>query len=174
MAPIAGLQTARAQAAQFFSHPTWDVILLLLIACAGLFFVFSRARRRIVSSLVHTYIASSLTAIIPKERIADFIGVEHAARIEAGIFLAIFFILFIFLGSLGSGILRTWWYAIILSVLQMGLFLHILFGFLSRAEQNALAPFTKTFIANPDLAFWWYLLPVVALLVIRRLTLRYE
>ena len=164
---------------QILSHPTWDVILLLGLLAGGFFYGISAGRKRIAETILSTYVAFALASAVPPGWLhAIASGIKDESLAHAVVFVVTFFLLAFLLGGRkkrgGFARASSWWQVFLLSFLQVGLFIHILLGFLSAKTIAGLAPLTKNFIANPSYHFWWFLLPLVVLILLRRIEGRGE
>ena len=165
-----------SQAAVALSHPTVDLIVLFTLIAGGLFYGIVAGRRKIVSSLLLTYVAIALFPALPLEKLAGMVGMKDKSIILMSGFVALFVVLVLFLGARrrGFGQSSAWWQIFLLSFLQMGLLIHMALGFLPPEKSRMLAPLTRTIFANPDIHIWWLVVPILALMVIRRLIHRDE
>ena len=165
-----------SQAAGALSHPTIDVIVLLTLIGGGLFYAFFAGRRKLISSLMLTYMAIAVFPVLPIETLRKITGAGNTPVIPMASFAILFFLLVLFLGARrrGFGHSTSLWQIFLLSFLQVGLLIHIILGFLPPEKINALAPLTRAVFANPSLHVWWLLVPVVVLIFIRHLIHRDE
>ena len=165
-----------SHAAAALSHPTVDAIVLFVLIAGGLFYGIIAGRRKIVSSLLLTYVAIAIFPTLPIEKLALLSGTRDSSVISMAAFIILFVLLVLFLGARrrGFGQSSTWWQIFSLSFLQMGLLIHTVLGFLPPEKSSALAPFTRSVFANPTLHIWWLVVPILALAVIRRLIHRDE
>lgn len=171
------IQTARNYSASLLGAPSWDIVLLLGTAAVGLFYGLSTGRRRVVSSILYTYVALGVFPVIPVERLAALARISDPAVARIAAFACLWLALFFLLGRgrlFSFPPARGWIQALILTVAQTGLLLHILFSFLPAERIRTLAPIIQTFIANPDLRVWWLLGPLAILLIIRRIEAQNE
>lgn len=166
---------AVVQFQKIISHPTWDLVVLFALVAGGLLYGITAGRRKIVSTLMLTYVASALFSAIPAEVFANMPWVKEKFVALLGMFLALFLLLAWLLGARrarGFASDGSWWQIFLLSFLQMGLLIHIILGFLPFDRIQALAPLTRNVFANPNTHFWWLAAPVVVLILIRRLEAR--
>lgn len=160
-----------ATTSQILSHPTWDIVLIFVMIAIGFFYGISRGRHKMVSSVINTYVALAVFNVVPIESIAHYIKVENLFIVKTIVFFAIFLPL-IFLMSRGrpryfkSTI--SWWQVFLLSFIQTGLLIHIVFSFLSPETTKQLAPLTKSFFANTNLTIWWLTIPLLFMIFLRR------
>lgn len=170
---IAGINISGAQATagQILSHPTWDIILIFTMIAIGFFYGISRGRHKMVSSVINTYVALALFNAVPIGAIAHYLKTGNLFAIKTGIFFAIFSPLVFLMNRGRPRYLRSniaWWQVFLLSFIQTGLLIHIVFSFLSPEVTKNLAPITKSFFANTNLTIWWLALPLLFLIFIRR------
>jgi len=165
-----------SQAASFLSHPTLDVLVLFVLIGGGLFYAIVAGRRKIISSLMITYMALALFPVLPVATLANSFGVKDKSVVFMVSFIILFVLLTLFLGARrrGFGQSSSWWQIFLLSFLQMGLLIHTVLGFLPSEKTAVLAPFTRTVFANPNTHLWWLVAPAAALILIRRLIYRDE
>lgn len=171
---LAAIQTT---ATKIFSHPTWDLILLFVLVAAGFFYGISAGRRKIISSIIYTYVALAVLPAIPIERVGKILNIQDLFFLKGGIFLLLFFLMIFLLSRGGARAFAasgSWWQVFLLSFVQAGLLIHILLSFLPADKIKDLAPLTRTVFANPNFHLWWLLGPLVILVFIRKTELREE
>jgi len=169
------VQSFQNLTAGIFSNPTWDLLLIFALIAGAFFYGISTGKRKIVSAIIHTYVAFALFTTVPIASIQNIIGIEQEFVTRVGVFLLIFFLLVWFMGaraSIGFSSASSWWQVFVMSFLQVGLLVHILLGFLPDEKIEQLAPFTKAVLANPDFQIWWFLIPIVFLIIIRRMDMK--
>lgn len=169
------LQFVQHQASIILSNPTWDMVLLFLLLAAGFFYGISFGRQRVSANILYTYAAFAIATALPLDQIAAFAQIGKLFFAKSALFLALFFFLSFMLGgprryNFGAG--GAWWQTFLLSILQVGLLMHFMLQFLPRSEFVRLAPITKTVFANPTYHIWWVLLPIVILIIFRRIDAR--
>lgn len=160
-----------ATTSQILSHPTWDIMLIFVMIAIGFFYGISRGRHKMVSSVINTYVSLAVFYAMPIEAIARYIKIENLFIVKTAVFFAIFLPL-VFLLNRGrpryfkSNI--SWWQVFLLSFIQTGLLIHIVFSFLSPDMAKQLAPLTKSFFANTNLTIWWLVIPLLFMIFLRR------
>ena len=167
--------TTKTQA--ILSHPTWDVMTIVALVGIGFFYGIAAGKRRIAITILYTYVAYAITSVLPFERLSAFANFPQEVFIKAGIFLILFFVLPLLLGAkqrIRFANAGAWWQIFILSFLQAGLLLHILITFLPGEYTALLAPVTKNLLTTPGFHLLWFIGPLVALIVLRRLESRNE
>ena len=165
---IPGVQ---ATAGQILSHPTWDIVLIFVMIAIGFFYGISRGRHKMVSSVINTYVALALFNVVPIGAIAHYLKTNNLFAIKTAVFFAIFLPLVFLMNRGRPRYLRSniaWWQVFLLSFIQTGLLIHIIFSFLSPEMTKNLAPITKSFFANTNLTIWWLGLPLLFLIFVRR------
>lgn len=170
---IAGINVSGAQvtAGQILSHPTWDIILIFVMIAIGFFYGISRGRHKMVSSVINTYVALALFNAVSIDAIAKMFRTDNLFIVKTAVFFAIFLPLVFLMNRGRPRYLRSnisWWQVFLLSFIQTGLLIHIVFSFLSPEITKSLAPITKSFFANTNLTIWWLGLPLLFLIFIRR------
>lgn len=170
-----GINQSKELLVPILSHPTWDLILIFTMIAAGFFYGLSTGKGRVAATIIYTYVALAVLAAIPLERMRGFAKIDPSL-LQLVLFIVTFFLLAFFLGSKrrhrGFAPARMWWRVFILSFLQVGLLIHIGFSFLPPEKTQTLAPLTRNFFANPNLHFWWIVLPLLILVILRRLEAR--
>ena len=164
-------------ASAILSHPTWDVILFAGLFAIGVFYGLWAGRKRIISAIIYTYVALALLSAIPISAVVRFTGMKEEYTIQMGVFAITFLILFFFLGRgkvIGFPAAQSWWQTFLLSFIQLGLLAHIIIGFLPPSYIRTFAPLTKAVFATPEYHIWWLLIPIITLIIVRRLGVRDE
>ena len=160
---------------------SWDWLIILFFLAAAFVYGLSMGRNRLTTVILGTYFSFILTKSLPWSELS-FLGVRGSPGSTVQIFIFLAIILgFYFLiphSALSSAIrLRgrgraSWWQSLILSVLQIGLILSIVVSFLSGKIVAGLSPLAKTIFVGPLAQFFWLLLPIIAIMFLRRR--RYE
>lgn len=169
--PNIAIPGMHAATSQILSHPTWDIVLIFVMIAIGFFYGISRGRHKMVSSVINTYVSLAVFHAMPIEAIARYIKIENLFIVKTAVFFAIFLPL-VFLLNRGrpryfkSNI--SWWQVFLLSFIQTGLLIHIVFSFLSSETVKQLAPFTRSFFANTNLTIWWLVIPLLFMIFLRR------
>lgn len=166
------VQSFQKLTAGIFSSPTWDILLIFALIAGAFFYGISTGRRKIIAAIVHTYVAFALFTALPIASIQNFTGIGQEFVAKVGAFLLIFILLVILMGARSASAFSSassWWQIFVMSFLQVGLLVHILLGFLPEDKIEQLAPFTKTVFAHPDYRLWWFFIPIIFLIIVRRL-----
>ena len=156
---------------QILSHPTWDLILIFAMIAIGFFYGLSRGRHKMVSSVLNTYIALAVFNAVPIATIAGYIKLDNIFIVKIIVFFAIFLPLTFLLNRGRPRFFRSnisWWQVFILSFIQTGLLIHIIFSFLPPEISKNLAPLTKSVFANINLTVWWLVIPLIFMIFLRR------
>ena len=157
--------------AQIFSHPTWDLILIFAMISIGFFYGLSRGRHKMVSSVLNTYIALAVFNVVPLMTIAGYTKLDNLFIVKIIVFFAIFLPLTFLLNRGRPRFFRSnisWWQVFILSFIQTGLLIHIVFSFLPPDTAKNLAPLTRSVFANTNLTIWWLVIPLIFMIFLRR------
>lgn len=175
--PETNLKIIHATTAQVLSHPTWDLMLVFVILAIGFFYGISRGRYKMMSTILNTYVALAVSSAVAIDRVAAALGIDDIFIARVIVYVAIFLILVIFLNR-GRKLLFSrsisWWQIFVLSFIQTGLFIHILFSFLPPERVKLLAPLTRAFFANPSLHLGWLAAPLIFLIFFHKLGRREE
>ncbi len=161
--------------ARILSHPTWDIMVVFALLAAGFFYGITAGKTRIAATIIYTYAAFALTSVLPLDKFAVKFSETEALFFTVGIFLAVFLLTAFLLGSrrsAGRAPASSWWQIFLMAFLQVGLLIHILLNFLPTKYMEMLAPLTRTVFANPDLRVWWFVVPLAALIIMRRFEAR--
>lgn len=135
-----------------------------------------RGRKRIAALVIYTYVALAIFTVLPIERIAGLVSGQPVHLIKIAVFLALFLLLALSLGSRGKkGFAGAggWWQALALSVVEAGFLSFILLGFLPEERARDLVPIVQEIFLNPAYRLPWMIAPM-ALVVLLRLWERRE
>jgi len=149
----------------------WTAIFIFL--AVAFLYGLSMGRNRMVAIMLGTYFSYILAKNIPWKEL-DFLGLKEAPSSSAQIFIFLALILgFYFLiphsslrhtFKLGGKNKGNWWQALLLSILQIGLILEMVVGFLSIKSLNNLNPLAKMIFSGDWPRFIWFILPILALM----------
>ena len=151
--------------------------MIFALLAGALFWAFVAGRRKVMSSILMTYVALAVFPAIRQERIVAALGLDRSSFTAAGIFLGLFIILVLFLGARrrhAFSLSGPWWQTLFLSFIQMGLLIHIVLSLIPDDVIQRLSPLTRSVFTDSGVHIWWLIVPVVFLILIRRLTLRDE
>ncbi len=159
--------------------PTWDV-LLVIGAIVGVFiYGMTMGKNKLFALLLSTYFSFVIVAFAPWKNIGTMFGYATSFPSPAGevfIFLALI-VAFCFLlpnSTLGS-MLRlgkvskgVWYQVLIFSILEVGLLASIILSLLPVKTYSDLNPLVKQFFIDPMLQFFWILVPLLAMVLLRK------
>ena len=156
---------------------SWDWLIILFFLIVAFIYALSMGKNRLVVVILGTYLSLILTKGLPWSELS-FAGIKEtpSSTVQIFIFLAIILgFYFLIPHSALSSALRlrgrgrsSWWQALILSVLQVGLILSIVINFLSGKILAGLSPLAKTIFIGQLAQFLWLLLPIFAIMFLRR------
>jgi len=158
----------------------WDLFIGLAFLTAVLVYGFFLGRNRLIILLLSSYFALLISRVIPWGKLAtwEWLGVQKgpSASTQIIVFLAlVLFFYFLIPRSVLSSVLRirkrgeaAWWQLFILSIMQVGLLVAVIFSFLNPAELADLAPLIKKLFINPNAEFVWITLPILTMTLMRR------
>lgn len=160
-------------AQSLWSHPSWDVVLVMALLAIGFFYGISTGKRKAVTAIIYTYVAFAIFSAVPFDRLNAVIKLKDGFFLKIGVFALLFvFLIFVFGRTRTRGFARpsAWWQIFLLSFTQVGLMIHIVLGFLPHEQIITLAPLTKNVFANPALHVWWFLGPLALLMFLKRVS----
>ena len=176
--PLAASSSLLSLAAvgQIVSHPTLDAAFIFGLLAAALFSAFAAGRRKIVSAIMVFYMAIAIFAALPAERVISSLGLRNAWWGPAALFLVLFLLLVLFLGARRAGGFASgaWTQTLFLSIALMGLVGHSALSLLPANKTALFGPWIRRIFLDPSVHIWWLILPVVLLIIIRRLAMRDE
>lgn len=151
-------------------------ILLLIFLAVAFVYGLSMGRSRLVVVTLGIYFSFILTWAIPWKQLT-FLGIKEAPTSNVQIFIFLALILgFYFLiphSALRSALKLQgrrrsgWWPVLILSILQIGLILEIVIGFLPAKVVASLSSLAQLIFSGPIAQFCWLLLPILAIMFLR-------
>ncbi|MDP2630305.1 MAG: hypothetical protein Q8P56_02760 [Candidatus Uhrbacteria bacterium] len=153
-----------------FSHPSWDTFIVLFFAAGVIAYSFFANRERLAVMLLSTYSAIAIMTATPYLHgyIAQ-LPADSALPYRLGIFLFLFLLLFVLFSynmSLRSDMGQTWFQAVFLSFLQVGLFLSVSLSFLP--SEIFSTQFVRSFFIDDLPRSLWMIAPVSAMLVMHK------
>ncbi len=115
--------------------------------------------------------AFAVFSVMPLDSLARTLGIGQVIIVKLAVFIILFFGLLVLLSPRRARIFRAyaWWQVLVLSILETGLLIHIFFSFLPQATIALLAPLTRTIFANQDLRIWWFSVPLIIFIIVRRI-----
>lgn len=157
-----------------WSHPTWDLFIVVFLMVGTLVYGFSLGRDRIIMIMVAVYMA--LVAVLYLPVIPQFTAAfsfSNGFAFKVGTFLGMFAVLFFMLtrsalnrSLSGDGALGRWWHVLILSFLQVGMLVSVVVGFLPPLWIEKLSPITQLIFASAWGKFVWVVAPIFGLLLV--------
>jgi hypothetical protein len=154
--------------------PSWDLFIFAAWILGSVIYAFTAGRGRIINILMSIYIAKLLVYEAPflSHAITQNLPSPLLALQQLATFVIVFLVMFMFLGRYAfrtsadgrqlAGIL----FGLIFSVLQIGLLINTILGFLPITTQENFQPLIQLlFIRNPA-SFAWLVAPLVFLIVL--------
>lgn len=157
-----------------WSHPSWDLFILVFLLIGTLIYGFSMGRDRIIMIMVAVYMALVAATHLPYvPHFGASVALNNGFIIKISTFLGLFVILFFMLtrsalnhAITGNGSLGRWWHVLILAFLQVGMLISVVLGFLPNEWLAHLSAFIQTVFVSPWGKFTWVLLPIFGLLIV--------
>ncbi|MCX6781299.1 MAG: hypothetical protein NT003_04285 [Candidatus Magasanikbacteria bacterium] len=157
-----------------WSHPSWDLFILLFLVVGTLVYGFSLGRGRTIMIMVAVYMAVAAVHTLPAlPQMGAIVQLSNGFVLRVGTFLGLFAILFFMLTrsalnhALNSdGPMGSWWHIIVLSFLQVGMLISVVMSFLPSMWLLKISPFLQLIFASPWGAFAWVIAPIIGLLVV--------
>ncbi|MDP2668444.1 MAG: hypothetical protein Q8P07_01240 [bacterium] len=155
-----------------FKNPPWDFALVLTLIAGAFFWGASKGKRSVGFIIVNLYIMLALWPFFPVDVLTAGRTLTEIWAFNAGIFslFLILLLLFMLRAFDWGGRDGVWWEVLILGVLAAGFFISIL---LSLAPPGALTknilslnPIVLSIFADPAIARWWTVLPILGVLFI--------
>jgi hypothetical protein len=158
----------------------WDLFIILVFLIAVFIYGFCLGRNRMIILLLGSYFSLAIMQVLPWARLISlkWLGIEEAPSpsLKILVFLG-FILLFYFLipRSILSSALRirrrgeaSWVQLFILSILQIGLLVVIIFSFLPVEVVATFTPLVKKIFIGPDAQFVWITLPILTMVLMRK------
>lgn len=153
--------------------PSWDLFIILFWLVASVIYAFSSGRGRLISILVSVYMAKLLVLEAPflNSFVNQKLDIVTSSLQQLVTFAVLFFVLFFAFSKYGF---RTsaegrgggsFVFGTIFSVLQVGLLLNIVMGFLPQNVQADFSPLVKYLFIGSTANFVWLILPVIFLII---------
>lgn len=169
------LAAIKLSAEKIISHPTWDVVVVFAFIAIGFFYGISAGKWRVAATIMYTYAALAITNSLPLDRWSQEFKIQEPFFVKMATFIGMFLFFSYMLGSrrkLSIAFSTSWWQVFILSFLQVGLLIHLLASFLPPEKIKILSPVVRTVFADPNLHVWWLVVPMAALIILRRFSAR--
>ncbi len=170
--PIKQLISDYTQAISW-SHPTWDLFILVFLLIGTLLYGFSLGRDRIIMIMIALYMALVAVMRMPFIPTGVSLAFGQAFAVKVGAFVGLFVILFFLLTRSAlnhaiqtDGMLGKWWHIILLSFLQVGMLISVIMSFLPEQWTAKLATLTQIIFVSAWGKFTWVVLPILGLLVV--------
>jgi hypothetical protein len=156
--------------------PSWDLFIMIFWGVAGVIYAFAAGRGRILTILISVYMsqlivikAPFLSAEIGKKLPTTALSLQQLAT-----FIVLFLIFFIFLGryafktSADGRKMSSVGFGIVFALLQVGLLINIIIGYLPDMYKNSLDPLIQVLFVKDPATFVWLILPVAFLIFLGR------
>ncbi len=155
--------------------PSWDLFILLFWLVASVFYAFAAGRGRIIGLLMSLYIAKLLVLEAPwlTSALNQNLPGALAGLQELVSFLLIFIVLFVLLSryafrtSADGRHFASIPFAIVFSILQIGLLINTVLGYLAASGKTFSSLITFIFL-SPSAGFIWLIAPLLFLIVLGR------
>ena len=159
-----------------WQNPSWDLFIFLFWSVASVIYAFTAGRGRIINILFSVYIAKLLTVEAPflTQAIENKLPQSLVSTQQLVSFLVLFLLLFFFLGkfafrtSADGRRLGSMVFGLIFAVLQIGLLINIILGFLPSGIQDNFSELVKIIFLGRTASFVWLLVPLGYLIVLGR------
>ncbi|MEZ4180081.1 MAG: hypothetical protein R3B41_00980 [Candidatus Doudnabacteria bacterium] len=156
--------------------PSWDLFIILGWFVAAVIYAFSAGSGRILTILVSTYMARLLVDEMPflTTAVSDKLDIHTGTLQQLAAFVILFVLLFIFLSryafttSADGRKFTAIGFGVVFAILQIGLLINIVLGYLSPEIQNGFSDLIKFVFLHPNSNFVWLVLPVVYLIGLGR------
>jgi hypothetical protein len=156
--------------------PSWDLFIILFWLVASVVYAFSAGSGRILTILVSVYMAQLLVIEMPflSQAVSDQLNVKTGTLQQLAAFGVLFIVLFIFLSryafktSIDGRRFTAIGFGLVFAVLQVGLLINIVIGYLPVDIQNNFSPLISLLFLHPNSNFVWLVLPVVFLIALGR------
>lgn len=159
-----------------WNQPSWDLFIFGAWAMGSVLYAFTAGRGRIINILMSVYIAKLLvyeapflSSVITKNLPSSLFSLQQLAT-----FVLMFLILFMFLGryafrtSVDGRQAGALVFGLIFSVLQIGLLINTILGFLPSVTQTAFHPLIHFIFLDRPASFIWLVLPLAFLILLGR------
>ena len=157
-----------------WSHPTWDLFIVVFLVVGTLLYGFSLGRSRIIMIMMALYMALvsiMYLPVIPKFTEGVQLGNGFVLKISS--FLALFAILFFMLtrSALNNTIgdddsSARWWHIMLLAFMQVGMLLSVVMSFLPESWLNHVSTLTRITFVSPWGKFVWVIMPIIGLTLV--------
>ena len=156
--------------------PSWYLFIIIFWIVASVIYAFVSGPGRILTVLISVYMSKLLVIEAPflSAQIARKLPTDSVYLQQLATFGILFIVLFIFLGryafhsSVESRKMSSLGFGLLFALLQIGLLINIVLGFLPQETKNNLAPLIRFLFLDSPASFIWLILPVVFLVVLGR------
>ena len=156
--------------AVYLSNLSWDVAAIFAFAALGFVYGIVSGRGRLVAVLFALYVAKLLfDHAWFLDRFLGGFSVTQRFLANIGILAVLVVVLSMIFAKCFSGRVLVgdrWIKIFLLSFLEVGLAVSIIFSVLPSLELYTFSPLVTYLFASPNALFWWFLLPVIALFFI--------
>ncbi|MBI4128894.1 MAG: hypothetical protein HY460_02475 [Parcubacteria group bacterium] len=155
------------------SSPTWDVILIAFLFVGGFFYGMSMGRMRLIVSLMSLYIAKVLFPLLPfTATLTRSLAPMQGFILRTALFLVMLGVIYILLmhsafSSARGGREGEWHQTLAISLTQVGLLVTVILSLVPSQSKNALAPVVDILFLQKSAEFWWTIMPLIALALVR-------
>jgi len=158
----------------------WDIFIILIFFVGVLIYGFFLGRNRMIVLLLGSYFSWAITQMLPWSRLTSVawlgLGKTPSPSLKMLVFLGLVLVFYFLIPrSVLSSPLRirkrgeaSWLQLFLLSVVQIGFVVSVLVSFLPNDVIATLAPVIKKIFIGGDAQFVWVLLPILALVLMRR------
>jgi hypothetical protein len=158
---------------------TWDLLVFVAAIAAVFLYGMAFGKGRILTLILSTYFSFLITTLMPWQEISAYFnyGEDFPSIIfQAFVFLALI-VAFCFLlpnsvlGSVsraGRGGRGPWWKGLVFSVLEVGFLTSVILFLVPSKDLSGVNPFLSQFFAGEFPKFIWILLPILAMVLLRR------
>ncbi len=154
--------------------PSWDLFILLFWVVASVLYAFAAGRGRLLSILVSVYMAKLLVIEAPflKTLVNAKLNIVTVSLQHLAAFAVLFLVLFFFLSKYGFRTAAegrngaTLVFGIPFALLQIGLLINIILGFVPAHVQQSLHPLVQFLFVQHTVSFLWLVAPIVYLIVL--------
>ena len=159
---------------------SWDLFIILIFVLAVFIYGFLLGRNRMIILLLASYFSLAIMEFLTWQRLLalKWLGMGKTPSPSLKIFIfAGMILLFYFLmpRSIISSALRirkrgeaSWPQLFILSLLQLGLLAMVILSLLFVEIKTGFPPLAKKIFVGPDAQFVWVILPILAMVLMRR------
>ena len=152
--------------------PTWDLFIMLFWLVAGVVYAFAAGRGRLLTILMSVYIAKLLVVEAPflTTELSKHTNIPVVSLQQMATFGVIFLVLFFFLGRYGfksamdGRHLSSLPFSIIFGILQIGLLISVVIGFLPSSVVGSFDPLIRFVFVENWAPFFWLVTPLVFLI----------